>query len=123
MKKTLRIIGGIAVGTALLAVLSFRVYVTHAAGGRYFGGMKLYTFTCTCTGNTLLYIQDYASHGTLALIYQEGSSKLFAHNNAYGTYLLGSYSQGGQCEYYVAEDCVEMNSDGEMDSNPGTGTS
>jgi hypothetical protein len=58
----------------------------------------------------------------LALVY-DGSSKLYSNNNIYGTYLLGSYSNGGQCQYYVVEDCVDMNSDGKFDSNPGTGTS
>jgi hypothetical protein len=95
---------------------------SRAEAGNYFGGMKTATFMCTCTGNQLIYIQDYASNGVLALLY-DGSARLYSNNNIYGTYLLGSYSSGGQCEYLVGEDCVEMSSDGKFDSNPGTGTS
>ncbi len=123
MKQTIRTVGIASVGLLVLGLLSFRIYVTHASGGRYFGGMKMYSFSCTCTGNTLMYIQDYASRGVLALIYQPGQSRIFANNNVYGSYLLGSYSPGGSCQYYVGEDCVEMNSDGTMNSNPGTATS
>ncbi len=92
------------------------------AEASYFGGMKTMTFSCTCTGNQLIYIQDYASNNVLALVY-DGSSRLYSNNNIYGTYLLGSYSSGGNCQYYVGEECVEMKSDGSFDSNPGTGTS
>lgn len=92
------------------------------ADASYFGGMKTGTFMCTCTGNQLIYINDYAGGGSLALVY-DGSARLFQNNNIYGTYLLGSYSSGGNCQYYVGEDCVDMSSDGSFDSNPGTGTS
>lgn len=95
-----------------------------AAGGQYFGGMHTASFSCSCSGSTLLYINNYSNSGSksLALIYN-GSGRVFSNNNVYGTYLLGSYSSGGQCMYYVAEDCVEMQSDGMLDSNPGVGTS
>ncbi|MBP6905029.1 MAG: hypothetical protein KBB91_03190, partial [Candidatus Pacebacteria bacterium] len=63
-----------------------------------------------------------ASQGVLALVYN-GSGRMYSNNNIYGTYLMGSYSSGGQCTYYVGEDCVEMSSDGAFDSNPGTGSS
>jgi hypothetical protein len=95
---------------------------SRADAANYFGGMKTGTFTCTCTANQLIYIQDYATNSVLALVY-DGSAKLYSNNNIYGTYLLGSYSSGGQCQYYVEADCVDMNSDGKFDSNPGTGTS
>lgn len=118
--------------TTLSLLIALFAFISTAFGFRpsrvdaanYFGGMKIMTFSCTCTGNQLIYIQNYAtgSGGMLALIY-DGSARLFSNNNIYGTYLLGSYSSGGQCEYYVGEDCVEMDSDGSFDSNPGTGTS
>ena len=102
--------------------VSFGFRPSRVDAANYFGGMKTMTFQCTCSGNQLIYIQDYASNGVLALLY-DGSARLFSNNNIYGTYLLGSYSGGGQCTYYVGEDCVEMSSDGKFDSNPGTGTS
>lgn len=102
-------------------MFGFRASRVDAAN--YFGGMKTGTFMCTCSGNQLIYINNYAGGGMLTLLY-DGSARLFANNNIYGTYLLGSYSSGGgQCTYYVGEDCVEMSSDGKFDSNPGTGTS
>ncbi len=102
--------------------VAFGFRPSRVDAANYFGGMKTMTFMCTCTGNQLIYINDYAGGGSLALIY-DGSARLFSNNNIYGTYLLGSYSSGGQCEYLVGEDCVEMSSDGSFDSNPGTGTS
>ncbi len=89
-----------------------------------YGGLNLFQIDCTCTGNTIIYINDAASSGVLGLIYQEGSSKLFSNNNIFGEYLLGSYMKNsGQCEIEVGPDCVQLNSDGEMGSAPGTGTS
>ncbi len=109
--------------SAIFAIASVLVK-TEAAGGQYFGGMHTASFNCTCSGSTLLYINNYSQAGssTLALIYN-GSARIYSNNNVYGTYLLGSYSSGGQCMYIVGEDCVEMQSDGMLDSNPGTGTS
>lgn len=103
----------------IMTVSGFRATKADAS---YFGGMKTMTFMCTCTGNQLIYIQDYAGSGVLALVY-DGSARLYSNNNIYGTYLLGSYSSGGNCQYLVGEECVEMKSDGSFDSNPGTGTS
>lgn len=108
--------------TSFAFIVTISGFRATRADASYFGGMKTMTFMCTCTGNQLIYINDYAGGGSLALIY-DGSARLFSNNNIYGTYLLGSYSGGGQCEYYVGEDCVEMSSDGSFDSNPGTGTS
>lgn len=102
--------------------LALRPDHTDAAGGRYFGGMRTSTFSCSCSGSTLIYINDYASGGVLALVYN-GGGRTFSNNNIYGTYLLGSYTSGSQCLYIVGEDCVEMSSDGYFDANPGTGTS
>ena len=111
-------------GLTMIVATTFGLYPKSVfAYGQYFGGMKTATFTCSCSGNTLIYISNYAGKGgSLALVY-DGSAKLYNNHNIYGTYLMGSYSPGGQCTYYVGEDCVEMQSDGRFDSNPGTGTS
>ncbi len=111
----------LGISIAILALLSFRVSQLDASG-QYFGGMRVMALTCTCSANTLIYINNYMGGGTLALVYN-GSGRLFSNNNIYGTYLLGSYSSGGNCQIYVGEDCIEVNSDGSFDSNPGTGTS
>lgn len=90
-----------------------------------YGGQVQSTFTCTCGSSTLITIDDYATGGPKDLIYTPGSSRIFDNNNVMniGGYLLGSYSQSGSCQYYVGESCEEKESDGSMDSQPGTGTS
>lgn len=96
---------------------------SRVMAAQYFGGMKTMTLTCTCSGNTLIYINDYAGGGSLALLYN-GSGRLFSNNNIYGTYLLGSYSSGGgECKMIAYPECYSVSSDGSFDSNPGTGTS
>ncbi len=90
-----------------------------------YGGQRVYTMTCTCSGNALVYIYDYRTKSIIELIYQEGASILYRNFNIYGaTYLLGTYrTGGGTCKIYVGEDCVDLNSTGTMGSAPGTGTS
>jgi len=93
------------------------------AAGKYFGGRYSGQFNCSCSGSTLIYIQDYKSNSQLKLIYQAGAAKLYSNNNVFGTYSLGSYSTGGSCMYIVGNSCQEMQSDGMMNSQPGVGTS
>src|SRR3990172_7768667 len=66
-----------------------------------YGGMRSYTLTCTCSGNSLLYIMDYRTNSILTLIYQAGASILYSNYNIYGTYLLGTYSStANSCKVY-----------------------
>ena len=103
----------------IVTVSGFRVTRADAS---YFGGMKVMSLVCTCSGNQLIYINDYTGGGSLALIY-DGSARLYSNSNIYGTYLLGSYSSGGECQMIAYPDCYTITSDGSFDSNPGTGTS
>ncbi len=123
---------GMVIGGALL--LSFMILFSPkptscnaqtASSEIPYGGQRVYTMTCTCSGNLLVYIYDYRTKSILSLIYQEGASVLYRNFNIYGaTYLLGTYSAGGgSCQIYVGEDCVTLNSSGQMGSQPGTGTS
>lgn len=83
------------------------------ASGLPFGGLKTGTLTCTCSGNTLLYINDYKSGGSLSLVYQAGGSKLYSNNNVMGQYLLGEYQPGsGECLMESGPDCTTISSDG-----------
>lgn len=124
MKRYAKTIALLILGTALIATVVFvRMPRALALGNNYFGGMNVFNLSCTCTGNTLMYIND-ANNGELALIYEQGSSKFFSNYNPYGNYLLGSYTaSGGTCEIQAGEDCVEIESDGQMDSSPGTASS
>lgn len=110
----------ILLGIAVLFGVIGRISNAHAA--QFFGGMRTAYLTCTCSGNTVIYINNYAGGGSLALVY-DGSAKLFSSNNIFGTYLMGSYSPGGSCRVGVEPYCDDVNVDGSFDSNPGTGTS
>lgn len=89
-----------------------------------FGGMHIIAIQCTCGQNTLHYILDYRTNNLLALIYQPGSSILYSNYNLYGLYELGTYGPVTQsCQIEAGEDCVELQSDGDLGHTPGTGTS
>lgn len=110
-------------GAVLFAIGSLMAISSkEVRAATYFGGMRTAMLSCTCSGNTLIYINNYAGGGQLALIY-DGSGRLFANNNVFGTYLLGSYSPGGSCRVGAEPYCEDVNVDGRFDSNPGTGTS
>lgn len=108
---------------ALFVVVSLMTISSkEVRAATYFGGMRTAMLSCTCSGNMVIYVNNYASGGQLALVY-DGSGRLFANNNIFGTYLLGSYSPGGSCRIGVEPYCEDVNVDGRFDSNPGTGTS
>ncbi len=90
-----------------------------------FGGMRMFNINCTCDSpNKLLYIQDYASNQMLKLVYKQGTSKIYDHQNPTGaTYLLGSYTSNAQCRLRVKKYCISLSPDGELGTQPGTGTS
>ena len=121
MKKRF-ILPSVIIGLA--AITSFAIAQTSSSETPY-GGQRVYTLTCDCSGNALVYLMDYRTNSILSLVYQPGSSILYSNYNVYGaTYLLGSYRSGGaSCKIYVGEDCVDINSSGQMGSQPGTGTS
>ncbi len=108
---------------ALCAVVSLMtMQPEQVRAATYFGGMRTAMLSCTCSGNTVIYVNNYATGSQLALIY-DGSGRIFANNNIFGTYLLGSYTTGGSCRVGVEPYCESVNVDGRFDSNPGTGTS
>lgn len=119
LKKSIIIVLIAAFG-AVVSSMTIRPEQVRAA--TYFGGMKTAMLSCTCSGNTLIYINNYATGSQLALIY-DGSGRLFSNNNIFGTYLLGSYSPGGSCRVGAEPYCDTVNADGRFNSMPGTGTS
>ncbi len=89
-----------------------------------FGGEYLFSVQCTCGDDNLNYILNYTDNNMLSLLYEPGQSKLFANNDEYGTYQVGTYSQASQeCEIEAGDDCVDIEPDGIYGSEPGTGTS
>jgi len=131
MTKIFRVVLIIAaisfIATAMMFLLPHNQFRTLAqmTGETPYGGMRSFTLTCTCTGNSLLYIMDYRTNMLLMLLYQPGASKLYSYYDIYGRYLLGTYSSaaGNSCQIYVGEDCVEIFNNGQMGNMPGTGTS
>lgn len=112
------------------ALLFLTVFQSHSVkaqattGEIPYGGQRVYTLTCDCSGNLLLYIYDYRTKSLLTLLYQYGASILYSYYNVYGTYLLGTYtSSGNTCQIYVGEGCVVISSQGQLGNRPGTGTS
>lgn len=127
--QTIAIIGsGLAIAAVMLFVPNHdfsRALAQSASSETPYGGMRVYTLTCDCSGNSLLYIMDYRTNTILTLLYQAGASILYSYYNVYtSTYLLGTYtSTGNSCKIYVGEDCVDISSEGQLGSQPGTGTS
>ena len=91
-----------------------------------FGGTVLSTVVCTCTANTLVYVQDLRTSSMLSLIYQPGATTLYEYYNVFssGASILGTYTPGaGQCQIYSGNSCTSLSSTGMMNSTPGVGTS
>ncbi|MEI7777164.1 MAG: hypothetical protein WCI52_00995 [bacterium] len=91
------------------------------------GGQLYYSMYCECTHNYLNFFNDYVSGEMKKLVYEPGSSVVFKENSITQsmTYELGSYSSEGKCEIkiYPYQICIQITSDGEYGSQPGTGTS
>lgn len=101
----------------------------NAQIGATFGGRKIITIPCTCSGNALIYVNDFRTHLILPLLYQPGLSKLFLWYNVFGTHLLGTYTVPlSQCLIYSGTGCIVIPAFGMLGgpltgSGPGTGTS
>lgn len=96
-----------------------------SAANTPFGGRITQTIICTCSANTLVYVQD-VTKGVLPLIYQPGVTKLYSNYNVFttGANLLGTYTPGaGICLIYSGDSCNTLNSTGMMNFTPGVGTS
>lgn len=111
------------ISLGIAGILGFIRPTPRAHAAQYFGGIRTGMLACTCSGNMLIYINNYVNGGgSLALSYN-GSGRLFSNGNIFGTYLLGSYSPGGICRIGIQPYCTTVRVDGSFDSSPGTGTS
>ncbi len=94
----------------------------NSASAAYFGGRLTGTFFCNCSGTLLLFIQDYASGGSLRLVYGPGSKLL--SGSPTGLYQLGTYGGAGVCLIYSGDSCKSISNNGIIGGpNPGFGTS
>ncbi len=70
-----------------------------------FGGPIVGVYTCTCSGNQLVSIQDVRGMNK-QLIFQPGVSRLYQYYNLRaGVNSLGTYVGGGQCLMYAVVGC------------------
>jgi len=109
---------------ALAQVGEGDVGIPVAAEETPYGGLNTVPIYCGCSSNFLVTLWDYRTDALLKLLYQPGQSVLYEYYNIFGTYLLGTYKQGGTCEFYIPPyECIDIEADGTMGSQPGTGTS
>lgn len=82
-------------------------------GGQNFGGMVLFPFFCTCSGNWLVTMLPYPP-STIALItHYMGAQMFMNYNFPFSRFVLGKYTSGGaQCMIYVVFGCITLPSQG-----------
>lgn len=93
-----------------------------------YGGPVLFMFPCTCSsGATFVMVHDYVRKAPLRLVHVLGISKLFLNFTIRPLgYLTGSYLplyEAPLCRMLAPGGCFNLNTEGLMDSLPGTGTS
>ena len=90
-------------------------------GSGNFGGRVTDVTYCTCSISIMLDVDDVRGQ-SLQLIYMPGVSQLYANYDVYGTgqNVLGTYTQGGECEVYDGESCNSQGSPDGMISLIGT---
>lgn len=98
------ILGGVA-GLGALSLFGGSNSTTGATGAAssmgYFGGMVMRSQLCTCSGQTLLTVLDYATNSTVMSMYIPGLSKLNMNYNIWstGAYVIaGTYQGSAQCQ-------------------------
>jgi hypothetical protein len=97
-------------GTSLTSGLAGLDSAVGATSGMPFGGMSGYVHWCTCTMNYAISLADYtiAPPVALPLLYQPGATQVFAYGQIMrsGVFMLGLWSPGGVCTYYVGKACA-----------------
>ena len=90
----------------------------QAAGETPFGGLSTYVFYCTCSFSIAITIDDLTISPPLILpiIYQPGGTTLYPYGQVFipGVWLLGLWTSGGDCEYYVGKGCSTYPTEGTM---------
>ena len=127
--------GGLIAGASLLGSDSETTEAegTDASSAKhdFFGGMIMFTTTCTCTfpfGSTLATISDYSlKNAYRSYMYMPGISKLHANFNIYtpGVYVIGGHNMiPNTCMVYAGTTCVSRGvATGGIDFLRGVGTS
>jgi hypothetical protein len=124
------ILGGAAAGASLGGGSGSGSSSGGSSGGKqvdYFGGTITRTTLCTCDGTTLITVDDYATNGSVTMLYDPTQSKLNMNFNIWttGVYVIGGFmSGGGQCQVYNGESCdTQGTAQYTVDNIRGIGTS
>ncbi len=119
------LIAGFMLSSILLVPYSAEAF----GAGQYFGGMQTLVYNsgmCSCSGTNVHVIKNEAT-GSMLMLYDNGSGKLFNNNNLnnVGGWQLGSYTpQTTQCTQTAYPKCILIaTATGVYSSTPGTGTS
>ena len=104
----------------LKAPLTPKAYA-QSSGGQNFGGMVLFPFFCTCSGNWLVTMRPYPP-STIALItHYMGAQMYLNFNFPFSRFVLGKYTSGGaRCQIYVVFGCLTLPSQGQTQIRIGT---
>lgn len=102
------------------ALESFFARPVFAAGGAPFGGPIEYTFPCTCSSISLVYVGPPSIASVLD--YEFGTQAYLSFNLPYAAFILGEYTPGtgGACEIYVGTGCSSITSEGTITSQVGS---
>lgn len=100
-------------------------------GNTYYGGRIIFTFPCTCEPSRyMIILEDFKEEGKLILKYDKKdiTQKLFNFKNIYtpANAILGSFTgteNHQYCRVEVGPFCVGIPVHGNLNSEPGTGTS
>ena len=125
VKKQIRTSHAIAVIFTCMLIAAIIFFVVPkkqstalAAGFTPFGGLSTYVFYCTCSSNIAITINDLTISPplTLPIIYQPGGTILYPYGQVFtsGVWLLGLWTSGGNCQYYVGKGCSTYTTQGMM---------
>ncbi|HCM68731.1 MAG: hypothetical protein UY04_C0015G0013 [Parcubacteria group bacterium GW2011_GWA2_47_7] len=102
----------------VIAAFSISVQTSTAGPGQPFGGMISAVFTCTCSGNFAIYFTDLTISPPIALplIYQPGGTITYQFGPplSAGRWMLGTWTSGGSCRYWVGKFCSVLPTAGTM---------
>ena len=122
VKRTLRVVN-LILSVLFIVVIVFVTTVNQqhkalAQGTTPFGGLSTYVFYCTCSAGLAITVDDLAQPQgeTNPLLYQAGETTLYPFGQIFseGVWLLGNWTSGGDCEYYVGKGCEQYDVAGTM---------
>jgi|GEM_PF-2012770 len=78
------------------------------AAGLSFGGMVIYVFPCTCTGNWLIGMIPMSIPPIVLITHYSGAQMFTNYNAPFTLFMLGQYANGGSCQFYAGITCITL---------------